>query len=264
MADSTEPFAAASELVAGMEASYKDLKIQLPKLESLKKELTKEVADLNVQVIAAEDRLSKLNETIGKNTAAYNEWQRSELERLEAKKAAVKKQLNDYEHSLTDKSKRLDELSEQLESGKAQLASQRARITEDRKDLQAQSNISDKRTASLNAREIELRNEQGELNIDRKNVSDAQTLAEKSIKEIEAQRKLVDDLVKETERDRESARVLLANTKDQIATVDMREKAADKRDQDLSKREQELDTLKRALDDRRDVMISNGTLRPSL
>lgn len=255
------PFTDATILVGDLESKYAQLTKDVPKLKEVKKGLVEDVDQLNKTLIATQDKLEATNEQIVARTDAYNTWQRAELKKLDTARAVLVAKERDTEDEQTKRAIVLGELKATTDKDRLDNVATKQALVKDQEDIDAQTKVNNEWAARLGTESTKLDSRTRELDAKDMSLTSKLLALDNREKRVAKDEGFVKETSKAAEEDRHLARQLLANAKDKIAEMDARDNTLKLRAQELSNKKLNLDRIEVALNDRRDVMISNGTLQ---
>lgn len=255
------PFDDANALVGGLKTEYDQLIAELPKLREQKKAGKADLEALDRRTVEVQTKLDDLLEQIRQQTEAYNTWQTSELAKLESAKKAFVDERYVIENDLAAREQKIREDRTALDADKRAVEVIRQRV----KDTEAAVMVREKANHTWFGQLSQQETDQkaiADANNSTKAALDVRSreldMRETALAEAE---KTAATNVKSSESDRSIARTILSNAKERIANLDAREDNIEQQATALERRKRDLDSREAGLNDRRDVMISNGTLK---
>lgn len=252
------------DLVESMKAEYARLTEELPKLRETKKVVSQELSGLNKELVAAQEKLEQVLADIKLQTTVYGDWQASEIAKLRAselefdvsksKTEAILKEREDklrleqdnLDFSVGNHTRYVNEYSNKTEKEQASLQATKSFNEDWSRRLDAKESEQKQREEKMIAESVKNKALRGELDQEAKNLEDVRVKLSEALKLADGKQK--------------TASQVLAGARERIASIEARELATGQRSIALSTRSELLDKREAALNDRRDVMIANGTL----
>lgn len=254
------PFETATELVGSLRADYDQLNNDIPKLRETKNKIVGDLEDLNKEVVIAQTQLSDLEVKIKNQTIAYNTWQAGELKKLADKEVAFTLEKSEIHKKQSLRDTDLNNRERAVTTDRRNLTTSMQRVKDTQKSADDQHTANQNWAKQLADKEQVLKDREAAIN-DREGKLDARSvdLDHRETKVISGEN-AVKQATEDAERDRSTARTLLKDAKDSIASNDAREDALGQRKRLLDNKEAELKKKEAALKDRTSIAIANGTL----
>jgi chromosome segregation ATPase len=253
------PFEDASELVGGLREEYTKLNEDLPPLRKAVAEAKDKLLETNKAIAKAETRLDSLKTEIDERTATYNDWQRAELAQLEQKRKEVKREQSDIETDLAERLSKLEDRETAVDARVRAVKTAEARRASDQMDIDAQTQKNLDWSERLKADEERLDSQATAQEKTGVELNDRAATLDLRDKNITKGEQLLKDTIESAERDRKAAKKLREDAKISIAINDAREQELKIYANSLKKKEEKLRVDQAALNDRRNIMISNGS-----
>lgn len=251
-------FAELTEEVNRLQERHDSLKLAIPKLEANKEDAVKELDRLNRAIAKAKDSLETLEQGIKERTDAYNTWstdQKAKIDKLKENLAADRKT---FEDDMVARQAKIKEEESAIEVAKAEIETAREAIKSKQTDINEQVKVNNKWAESHKGKDEEIKAAQTHLKKDQDALATKSAELDQREDKINGAEEEAKKLVTDAERDRQTARTLLANAKGQIGDLDARDQAQDMREKTLNDKERKLKLREIALNDRAGVLTSNG------
>lgn len=259
-----DDLAAASAQVSDLQSRFDQLTRDLGPLE-VKVVLTKEeLGTITEETDKAKESLKVIRAEVTRRTNAYNEWRDKEIKRLDDKivevETAQKKLDNDKADFEATNLLIQEEFAAKQRQFNLSCSSQLQEIEELKSDVQEQVNANNRWAAQLTLLETALEIQKTEADKRDIELDERRTNIVRQEAEIEAKTVETNKAEQDTKAEREKARTLVKGLKERIANTDAREDAQAQERKMLDQKERELKDMKIGLDDRRNIMLSNGQL----
>lgn len=260
----SDTFEEATKELLELQERHDKLSKDLPNLEAKHTHASEELTAMNRQLLDKEDALTKLDEDIKRRTAAYNEWQRKELETLKVRTDEFKK--TEFQLALDKKDHEAAVLlfDEEMKKGRLDLekriASEEQAVREDRAELKAKAATHETWVNQLTQTENDLRQRESGMTARETDMEARAKKLEEDELRLKETLEAAEKAQKEAENEHKQARTLVDGLKERIATTDMRESNNEQQGQLLEQRKLDLDRKEAALNDRRDVLLSHGPM----
>lgn len=258
------PFDTAVDEINELQETFDKLTSELPTLQSKVEVVRSELGGYNAQVVVAQQQLDDIKEEITKRTLTYNLWQNQELEKLHRIAIQLSVDVDTLKTEQADHAALVLVKENDLVAKEAKIDSRIAlkqqSIEETLQEAAAQVDTNTAWAKKLTESESQLNDREQNVHQQEQDLSERWSTIVRGEAELEQRKADVETVGKAATADRETARVLATGMKERIASTDAREEALDHKERQLKQKEKELVDKTAALNDRRNVMLSNGTL----
>jgi len=243
-----------TEKVGKLQETHDTLFKAIPVLQSKYSLVRQDLAKVNKEVVQAQEKLDDIKDEIVLRTDAYNTWQREQLVNLKRREEEVGNREANLEMQLATLGEEAVEKEKVIEQAKTVLKADQDKLVQDQKEITEQKRVNGIWAKKLATEKSSLEGERQELVHMGEQAGDRMQDIQQREAKLEEEKKRVTELVRGSELDRKTAKKILGDAKELIASNDAREQALAIQEDLMKKRERKIKVLEIQLNDQASVM----------